>query len=178
MNRHQALQCIPVVILILATIAVFTATVSHRRDNPIQNARHHVQAHQQEITQLVTATAQARTPDRVSIQQPPMVRYKGKTDMFSPDQEHTTTVSISYQTLPQGSGALRATYVLKHQSHQGRLRHLIPGPNHRVQDAYLDAASVHVVSTEPLRLKSFQPAAGQPDPIRITASPENPERAR
>ena len=64
---------------------------------------------------------------------------------------------------PDG-GYLTAEYLVTYRTIGGFFRHYIPGENYRLEDSFIDAASIRV---SPTRHPLHTETAGQREPLRI-----------
>ena len=150
--------------LVLAPLLALamTAAVHHGFfDNPVKNARKHVEDNRTAITQLVERTALERHNLAVATDQPPREYYEGNLNAISPEKEHSTTVHLDFRLDPPGSGAITARYIVEHHVTGGQFRHLIPGENYRLKDAHLDAGSIMTRQQRPVRLEHIRPRVGR-----------------
>ena len=165
---------ITLVLAPLIALAV-TATVHHGFfDNPVRNARQHVDANRTAITQLVDRTAREQHNLAVATDQPHREYYEGTLKAISQEKEHTTTVHLEFRLDPPGSGTITARYIVEHHINGGQFRHLIPGENYRLKDAYLDAGSIMTRQQDPVRLENIRTQPPAPGPVRLSTIQEEP----
>ena len=143
----------------------FIGILSWGLDNPVVRAHRHITENQENIGKLVASAAQEQERITMDPRQEPFLHN----DLVHPRHTQPGTETIigylEYRMDPPGSSYLVAEYLVTYRELGGPLRHSIPGENYRLEDSFLDAASIQIVNPRiPLRTET----AAERQPLRIT----------
>ena len=96
--------------------------------------------------------------------QKPLLQQSRLDRRYTKPGTRTIINRLQYRVEPPGNDYLDTEYLTTYRELGGPLRHFIPGENYRLEDSFLDGASIRVLENRnPLRVET----TSQREPVRI-----------